>query len=169
MPPRLARVDKHPLREIQTVRAGPKQLNGGTCQRWLAKCGAVYKGLVLPRFFCASREGPGLCLPTQLPGCNGRNAMRLWGVERRAPFDQTLFARIVLCFWWLIELCRQLRNLSRDFPVKHVSVQRPQPCAYGAYQRRHVSQLATHASCLPPLEIIDAKKTPRLLLGRFAQ
>jgi len=44
----------------------------------------------------------------------------------------------------LIELCRQFGNLFEDFPVKHAGVLRSQPCAYGAHQRCHVSQLASH-------------------------
>src|SRR5258707_7973263 len=48
----------------------------------------------------------------------------------RAPFDQTLFACVVLGFRWLIELCRQFGNLFGDFPVKHAGVLRSQPCAY---------------------------------------
>jgi hypothetical protein len=48
----------------------------------------------------------------------------------------------------LIESYPQLGNLPRDFPVKHVSVLRSQPCAYRAYQRCHVSQLASHGDQL---------------------
>jgi hypothetical protein len=49
------------------------------------------------------------------------------GIGRVSAVDQ------ILGLPWLIELCRQLGHLFRDFPVERVSVQRSQPRAYGAY------------------------------------